>query len=105
MDILDPTLGEDYQASEVMRCIQIGLLCVQENPMDRPTMSTVVVMLNAETVSLEAPSPPAFGIGHSGMTINMGSNFTSFQASVKEKESSSLVMTPNDVSVTEVEPR
>lgn len=37
---------------EVLRCIQIGLLCVQENDKDRTTMSAVVLMLNSEIVLL-----------------------------------------------------
>ncbi|XP_050252307.1 G-type lectin S-receptor-like serine/threonine-protein kinase RKS1 isoform X2 [Quercus robur] len=45
MKIVDPLLDEAYPANEVSRCIQIGLLCVQEHATDRPTMSTVVFML------------------------------------------------------------
>ncbi|GLT64434.1 hypothetical protein SLA2020_369290 [Shorea laevis] len=42
-----------------MRCIHIGLLCVQENVVDRPTMASVVLMLNDYFITLEVPSPPA----------------------------------------------
>ena len=31
MKIVDPLLDEAYSANEVSRCIQIGLLCVQEH--------------------------------------------------------------------------
>ncbi|CAI0431240.1 unnamed protein product [Linum tenue] len=41
------------------RCIQIGLLCVQESPVDRPTMSDVVFMLGNAT-TLPSPKKPAF---------------------------------------------
>ncbi|KAG9454219.1 hypothetical protein H6P81_007123 [Aristolochia fimbriata] len=44
----------------VMRCIHIGLLCVQEDPEERPTMSSVVVMLSSDSTSLPLPSPPPF---------------------------------------------
>ncbi|KAJ0974862.1 hypothetical protein J5N97_016827 [Dioscorea zingiberensis] len=38
LELLDENLGDSMCAPEVMRCIQIGLLCVQENSADRPTM-------------------------------------------------------------------
>ena len=59
MKMVDPLLDEAYPANEVSRCIQIGLLCVQENAIDRPTMSTVVFMLGNET-HLPSPKQLAF---------------------------------------------
>ncbi|XP_075648438.1 G-type lectin S-receptor-like serine/threonine-protein kinase At1g11410 isoform X3 [Castanea sativa] len=59
MKIVDPLLNETYPANEVSRCIQIGLLCVQEHATDRPTMSTVVFMLGNDT-PLPSPKRPAF---------------------------------------------
>ena len=43
-----------------MRCIHIGLLCVQENVAARPTMASVVQMLNSHSSSLPTPAQPAF---------------------------------------------
>lgn len=60
LDLTDPTLGETCDASQVMKCINIGLLCVQEYPRDRPTMSNVVVMLDSEVYPLPPPTQPAF---------------------------------------------
>ncbi|PQQ01759.1 uncharacterized protein Pyn_15605 [Prunus yedoensis var. nudiflora] len=57
--MVDPSLGESYPAHEVSRCIQIGLLCVQESASDRPTMSEVTFMLGNET-TLPYPKKPAF---------------------------------------------
>ena len=59
MKIVDPLLDETCHANEVLRCIQIGLLCVQEHATDRPTMSTVVFMLSNDT-PLPSPKQPAF---------------------------------------------
>ncbi|XP_065878007.1 G-type lectin S-receptor-like serine/threonine-protein kinase RKS1 [Euphorbia lathyris] len=59
MDIVDVSMEGSYDAHEVIRCIQIGLLCVQENTMDRPTMSEVLLMLTSETV-IPPPKEPAF---------------------------------------------
>ena len=44
----------------MLRCIHIGLLCVQENLADRPTMTTIMLMLNSYSLSLPIPSEPAF---------------------------------------------
>lgn len=44
----------------MMRCINIALLCVQENAGDRPTMSEVVAMLSSEAMTLPEPKHPAF---------------------------------------------
>ncbi|CAA0813894.1 G-type lectin S-receptor-like serine/threonine-protein kinase [Striga hermonthica] len=56
--------GFEYRcyASNVLRSIQIGLLCVQESPEERPTMSSVVLMLSNETV-LTRPKQPGFFTG------------------------------------------
>nr|GMD31962.1 G-type lectin S-receptor-like serine/threonine-protein kinase At4g03230 [Ipomoea batatas] len=59
LDMMDPTLLSCSQ-SEVLKCINMGLLCVQEDPNDRPTMSNVVIMLVTESMSLPRPKQPAF---------------------------------------------
>jgi len=61
--MMDPMLEKSFTGSEVERCIQIGLLCVQEDPRDRPSMSDVVVMLASDTVAIPKPKHPAFSIG------------------------------------------
>ncbi|CAI0459197.1 unnamed protein product, partial [Linum tenue] len=62
MEIVNPsTMVEPYSADQVIRCIHIGLLCVQESTADRPTMSNVVFMFGNET-SLPSPNKPAFVI-------------------------------------------
>ncbi|MED6224136.1 hypothetical protein PIB30_080913 [Stylosanthes scabra] len=63
LKLVDPILENTYTRNEVRRCIQIGLLCVQEDAVDRPTMSTVVVMLASETMTLPNPNHPAFSVG------------------------------------------
>lgn len=45
---------------EILRCIHIGLLCVQEHANDRPSMSMVISMLNSEIIDLLSPTQPAF---------------------------------------------
>ena len=58
-NLIDQTLG-DSSRSEIMRCIHIGLLCVQENVAYRPTMASVVQMLSSHCSSLPTPARPAF---------------------------------------------
>ena len=59
LEIVYSSLAQVYSASEVLRCIQIGLLCVQEQAVDRPTMAEIVFMLGNET-ALPQPGKPAF---------------------------------------------
>jgi hypothetical protein len=53
--IVNATIRSD-SATEIMRCIHIGLLCVQENVADRPTMASEVLMLNSYSITLPIPS-------------------------------------------------
>ncbi|KAF3443737.1 hypothetical protein FNV43_RR13427 [Rhamnella rubrinervis] len=63
LEIMDPTMGDQWPKHEALKCIHIGLLCVQEAAADRPKMSEVVLMLNSSNVSSSsAPSRPAFFI-------------------------------------------
>ena len=45
---------------EMLRCIHVGLLCVQEFAKDRPIVSVVISMLKSEIVDLPHPKQPAF---------------------------------------------
>ncbi|VVB06885.1 unnamed protein product [Arabis nemorensis] len=57
LNIVDPSLIETRGLSdEIMKCIHISLLCVQENAESRPTMASVVVMLNANSLTFPRPS-------------------------------------------------
>ncbi|OMO64896.1 hypothetical protein COLO4_31708 [Corchorus olitorius] len=63
MELIGEHLVESCVATEVLKCIHIGLLCVQKDPADRPSMSSVIVMLASETITLPRPSEPAFFVG------------------------------------------
>ncbi|KAG1362489.1 putative Receptor-like serine/threonine-protein kinase SD1-7 [Cocos nucifera] len=58
--LLDEAIKCSYPISEALRCLQIGLLCVQERSEDRPTMADIVVMLSNEGVALPQPKRPGF---------------------------------------------
>ncbi|KAJ9169039.1 hypothetical protein P3X46_020508 [Hevea brasiliensis] len=60
LKLMDPALKESCSINEVIRGVHIGLLCVQEDMEDRPTMAAVVAMLTSDTTSLPLPRQPAF---------------------------------------------
>lgn len=60
-NMINPTLRASSDSLHVMlRCMHIGLLCVQEDPSSRPTMGSVTLMLGVSTGTLPTPSEPAF---------------------------------------------
>ncbi|XVF70438.1 hypothetical protein PTKIN_Ptkin11bG0161800 [Pterospermum kingtungense] len=60
MELVDTCLKDSIVESQVLRCIQVGLLCVQNSPKDRPTISAVNFMLANEEASLPQPKEPGF---------------------------------------------
>lgn len=60
MSLIDPTISESTFDMEILKCIQIGLLCVQEFPEDRPSSSMVLSMIEGEVTNLPRPSQPGF---------------------------------------------
>ncbi|XP_074291791.1 G-type lectin S-receptor-like serine/threonine-protein kinase CES101 isoform X2 [Silene latifolia] len=93
LEFIDNTLIlNDREQQDAMKCINLGLLCVQENASDRPTMSTVVTMINNEASQLPIPKKPAFFFG------NYASQAERLQCDL---EQGSL----NEASVTEMEAR
>ncbi|XP_044977251.1 cysteine-rich receptor-like protein kinase 15 isoform X2 [Hordeum vulgare subsp. vulgare] len=61
-EVVDPSLRGRYPEGEVLRCVWIGLLCVQEDPSARPDAAEVVLMLDSHSTSItmRTPSRPAF---------------------------------------------
>ncbi|XP_059282341.1 uncharacterized protein LOC132036120 [Lycium ferocissimum] len=60
LDVMDQTIVESCDEKEVIKCVNVALLCVQEDPAERPTMSNVVFMLGGESMTLPRPNQPAF---------------------------------------------
>ncbi|GLU09078.1 hypothetical protein SLE2022_259540 [Rubroshorea leprosula] len=59
LELIDSFVKESCTLSELLRCIHIGLLCVQQHYKDRPSMSSVILMLGGET-KLVQPKEPGF---------------------------------------------
>ena len=62
---------EDFSVEpQVLRCIQVGLLCVQKYSEDRPTMNSVVLMLSNDGMRLPKPKEPGFFLERSSNSNN-----------------------------------
>ncbi|KAK7313164.1 hypothetical protein VNO77_37639 [Canavalia gladiata] len=54
LELVDPSLGSNYSPEEAMRMLSLALLCTNPSPTLRPTMSSVVSMLEGKT-PIQAP--------------------------------------------------
>ncbi|KAL0890008.1 hypothetical protein Bca101_013991 [Brassica carinata] len=90
--VIDPSLNRGSR-NEILRCIHIGLLCVQESAATRPTMASVALMLNSDSFTLPTPTLPAFVL-ESVMPANVSSSSTE-----------ELQMSSSDVTVSVLSPR
>lgn len=86
IELIDPSLSNNSPIDQLLKCIHIGLLCVQENPADRPLMSAVNFMLTSNTVQLPSLSRPGF-------------------CTLQEICVDSTEVSKNELSITELEPR
>ncbi|MBA0626766.1 hypothetical protein Godav_004371 [Gossypium davidsonii] len=60
MDLVDPSIRDTCSPNEVLKCIHIGMLCVQDSAVHRPTMAAVVLLLESETPMLPMPTKPTY---------------------------------------------
>ncbi|XP_031264661.1 G-type lectin S-receptor-like serine/threonine-protein kinase At4g27290 [Pistacia vera] len=90
LELVDEVVQNEVPDSEGLRCIQVGLLCVQQRPEERPIMPSVLLMLDSDTVSLSQPGRPGFYA----------------ERSLSETDSSSLgKLISNEITVTFIEGR
>ncbi|EMS66361.1 Cysteine-rich receptor-like protein kinase 29 [Triticum urartu] len=60
--MMDQKLNQ-HTRNQQLRCVHVGLMCVQLNPDDRPEISTAIFMLTRDNVELQPPEEPAFFFG------------------------------------------
>ena len=60
MELVDSLIEKPVNTSELLKCIHVGLMCVQHRPEDRPTISTVVAILDGDNPILAQPKLPGF---------------------------------------------
>ena len=101
--LLDGCPAEGRRPQEILRCIHVGLLCVQEDPYLRPGMASVVVMLNSRSITLPTPAVPAYALhGRADTTVN-----PPWGMSMGRKGPIAAAQEPsiNEASVSELQPR
>ncbi|KAL0352453.1 UNVERIFIED_CONTAM: Cysteine-rich receptor-like protein kinase [Sesamum calycinum] len=95
-NVIDPVMMAISSSQlDMLRCVHIALLCVQENAADRPTMSSVVLMLNSSSLTLPIPSQPAFYLPNS----------RDMESSTSSRSNTRQPTSKNDVSISEFGPR
>ncbi|CDY55819.1 BnaCnng29220D [Brassica napus] len=97
LELSDSSIRRNHQSNEVTRCIHIALLCVQDNPEDRPMLSTIILMLTSNTITLPVPQLPSF---FPRSMPEFGQVSESSRSTVK-----SVSYSISDTTITELEPR
>ncbi|KAK9065425.1 hypothetical protein SSX86_016808 [Deinandra increscens subsp. villosa] len=114
INIIDPTLKEGSGSlRDIIRSIHVALLCVQENVTDRPTMASIVLMLNSFSITLPVPAEPAFFMrGSTNPEMPLLHEYSSSTGSsglekpkILESRSRSSQYSINEVSVSDFVPR
>lgn len=100
--ILDPKLRGCYSRIEVGRCVHIALLCVQENPVDRPSMANIMLALNSYSVTLALPRQPASLMRGRAAPDRLKHQLDSDRST---SSSSAIPSSTNDSLITQVYPR
>ncbi|KAF8409421.1 hypothetical protein HHK36_005497 [Tetracentron sinense] len=91
LELVDEAMKDSYVVSQVKKCIQVGLLCVQKYPEDRPIMSSVVVMLSNESVTLPQPKQPGFFTGRSSTNTYLMSSKENDHLSPDDQEDNKIL--------------
>lgn len=93
MEFIDPFLDDSSSPCKLLTCMQVALLCVQENPDARPTMLEAFSMLkNDDSLAIATPERPGFSEKKKG--------------DMETASSSQQVMCSfNDSQVSQLEPR
>ncbi|KAF7822808.1 G-type lectin S-receptor-like serine/threonine-protein kinase [Senna tora] len=90
IELIDTSLQDSCFLSQILHCIHVGLLCVQQHPEDRPVMSCALLMLVSDIELPEAKQPGYFG--NASMEVDSSS-------------SKQELSTTNDITITLLEPR
>lgn len=101
--MIDPALGDQWPRHEVLKCIHIGLLCVQAAANYRPTMSEIVTMLDSYSIISPAATRPAFFVPVKGLPYLTMENQS---ASQPDQSMSGLPQqSMNEITITDLDPR
>ncbi|KAL5772802.1 hypothetical protein ACOSP7_012420 [Xanthoceras sorbifolium] len=95
-DFIDQSLDDSSSPCKITKCLEVALLCVQENPVERPSMLQAFSMLKSDSsvaTVVGTPKRPAFSVKSDE---NVGSS-----SSVSRQENYSF----NDPQFSELQPR
>ncbi|KAE8709103.1 cysteine-rich receptor-like protein kinase 29-like [Hibiscus syriacus] len=87
-ELIDPNIADDCPVSEIVRWIHIALLCVQDDPAVRPTMSSVILMLGSKSINLPQPSTLPYSaarfvtMSDQSLSIGTGTGFLTSDQSI-----------------------
>ncbi|KAK8649965.1 hypothetical protein V6N13_139617 [Hibiscus sabdariffa] len=92
-DFFDASLDDSSSSCKLSRCMQVALFCVQENPVDRPSMVEIFTILkNGSSVAISTPKRPAYSV-----TRDENKENTDIETDT--------VFSVNDASITQAVPR
>ncbi|KAE8678701.1 G-type lectin S-receptor-like serine/threonine-protein kinase [Hibiscus syriacus] len=92
-EFFDASLDDSSSSCKLITCMQVALLCVQENAADRPSMVEVSAILkNERSVAISTPKKPAYSVIRDEDRKSIGT----------ERKN---VFSVNDASITQVAPR
>ncbi|RZC09282.1 G-type lectin S-receptor-like serine/threonine-protein kinase SD1-1 isoform B [Glycine soja] len=75
LQLFDSSIKDSCVISEVLRCIHVSLLCVQQYPEDRPTMTSVIQMLGSEMDMVEPKEPVSIAADTSSISQSQSLSF------------------------------
>ncbi|KAK8612211.1 hypothetical protein V6N13_092330 [Hibiscus sabdariffa] len=110
-ELIDPSIADDCPVSEILRWIHIALLCAQDDPAVRPTMSSVVLMLGSRSVNLPQPLTPPYSVARfvsmsdQSLTIGTGTGTRSLASDQSITYAPSSLVLSEKTEITELDPR
>ncbi|XP_050240415.1 G-type lectin S-receptor-like serine/threonine-protein kinase At4g27290 isoform X3 [Quercus robur] len=81
LELIDTCLKGSVIQSEILRCLHISFLCLQQHHNDRPNMSYVVMMLHGES-SLPEPKELGFFVGKKSTSSSKGQSSSTNEITV-----------------------
>ncbi|XP_028761829.1 G-type lectin S-receptor-like serine/threonine-protein kinase SD1-1 isoform X3 [Neltuma alba] len=90
LELIDSSIQDSCSLSQILHCIRVSLLCVQQHPEDRPGMSCALLMFLSEIELPEPKQPGYFG----------NASVEAYSLGAKQELSST-----NEITITLLEPR
>ncbi|KAL6637518.1 hypothetical protein ACP70R_025090 [Stipagrostis hirtigluma subsp. patula] len=83
-ELVDELMDGGFDHREVLRCIQVALLCVEVLPRNRPLMSSVVMMLASDSATIPEPNEPGVNIGKNTSDTESSHGLTATTGTITE---------------------